>query len=47
MKAANANRPEPAASGIGGKIEEVAGKATGCVGMEKEGATKQEKAGGS
>lgn len=35
---------EPAASGIGGKVEELAGKATGCEGMEKEGAERQAKA---
>ncbi|KAE8444713.1 hypothetical protein EG329_014273 [Mollisiaceae sp. DMI_Dod_QoI] len=35
---------EPAASGIGGKIEEVAGKAAGCEGMEKEGLERQDKA---
>lgn len=35
---------EPAASGIGGKVEEVAGKVAGCEGMEKEGITRQEKA---
>merc|ERR1712093_736653 len=38
MKAANQNRTsEPAASGIGGRVEELAGKAAGCEGMEKEG----------
>lgn len=35
MKAASANR-DPAQSGFG-KVEEVAGKMTGCEGMEKEG----------
>ncbi|KUJ06848.1 uncharacterized protein LY89DRAFT_768765 [Mollisia scopiformis] len=45
MKAANQARSgEPAASGIGGKIEEVAGKVAGCEGMEKEGLERQEKA---
>ncbi|KAK0119477.1 hypothetical protein ONS95_010924 [Cadophora gregata] len=45
MKAANQNRTsEPAASGIGGRVEELAGKATGCEGMEKEGAERQAKA---
>jgi uncharacterized protein YjbJ (UPF0337 family) len=36
MKAASANR-DPQQSGFG-KVEEVAGKLTGCEGMEKEGA---------
>ncbi|KJX96988.1 hypothetical protein TI39_contig592g00010 [Zymoseptoria brevis] len=36
MKAASANR-DPTQSGLG-KVEEVAGKAVGCEGMEKEGA---------
>ncbi|KAI9053123.1 hypothetical protein LZ554_003390 [Drepanopeziza brunnea f. sp. 'monogermtubi'] len=45
MKAANAQKTsEPAASGLGGKVEEMAGKAAGCEGMEKEGALRQEKA---
>ncbi|CZR64584.1 uncharacterized protein PAC_14482 [Phialocephala subalpina] len=45
MKAANQQRTgEPAASGIGGKIEQVAGQAAGCEGMEKEGLVRQEKA---
>lgn len=45
MKAANQQRSgEPAASGIGGKIEQVAGQAAGCEGMEKEGMERQEKA---
>ena len=35
---------EPAASGIGGRVEELAGKAAGCEGMEKEGLERQEKA---
>lgn len=35
MKAASANR-DPQASGFG-KVEEVAGKAVGCEGMESEG----------
>jgi len=44
MKAANEQRSgEPAASGIGGKIEEAAGKVAGCEGMEKEGLERQEK----
>merc|ERR1711964_133578 len=44
MKAANQNRTsEPAASGIG-RVEELAGKAAGCEGMEKEGAERQAKA---
>jgi hypothetical protein len=43
-QAANAQRTsEPTASGIGGKIEEVAGKAAGCEGMEREGLERQEK----
>lgn len=36
MKAASANR-DPATDGYG-KAEEIAGKLTGCEGMEKEGA---------
>ncbi|TVY38441.1 hypothetical protein LSUB1_G003458 [Lachnellula subtilissima] len=45
MKSASQNKSsEPAASGIGGKVEELAGKATGCEGMEKEGAERQAKA---
>ncbi|PQE13802.1 hypothetical protein CJF31_00005262 [Rutstroemia sp. NJR-2017a BVV2] len=45
MKAANANKTsEPAATSIGGKIEELAGKATGCEGMVGEGKERQEKA---
>ncbi|PMD62449.1 uncharacterized protein K444DRAFT_557505 [Hyaloscypha bicolor E] len=45
MKAANAAKAsEPAASGIGGRVEELAGKAAGCEGMEKEGLERQEKA---
>lgn len=45
MQAANQNRTsEPAASGIGGRVEELAGKAAGCEGMEKEGAERQAKA---
>lgn len=36
MKAAGANR-DPQQSGLG-KVEEVAGKAVGCEGMEQEGA---------
>jgi hypothetical protein len=44
-KAANQQRSgEPAPSGILGKAEEVAGRATGCEGMEKEGVQRQEKA---
>ncbi|TVY27296.1 hypothetical protein LHYA1_G003370, partial [Lachnellula hyalina] len=44
MKSASQNKSsEPAASGIGGKVEELAGKATGCEGMEKEGAERQAK----
>jgi hypothetical protein len=42
MKKANAqNTSEPAQSGVGGKIEEVAGKAAGCEGMEREGLERQ------
>jgi hypothetical protein len=42
MKKANTQNPsEPAQSGIGGKIEEVAGRAAGCEGMEKEGLERQ------
>lgn len=37
MKAASENR-DPATQGYG-KVEEVAGKVTGCEGMEKEGAS--------
>ncbi|KAH6722832.1 hypothetical protein DL95DRAFT_301979 [Leptodontidium sp. 2 PMI_412] len=45
MKAANQQRTsEPAASGIGGRVEELAGKAAGCEGMEKEGVERQSKA---
>ncbi|TVY84668.1 hypothetical protein LSUE1_G000930 [Lachnellula suecica] len=45
MKSASQNSTsEPAASGIGGKVEELAGKAAGCEGMEKEGAERQAKA---
>lgn len=36
MKAASANR-DPQQTGFG-KVEEIAGKAVGCEGMEKEGA---------
>lgn len=44
-QAANANKTgEPAASGLGGKVEALAGKATGCEGMENEGAERQAKA---
>ncbi len=44
-QAANqAKNSEPAASGIGGRVEELAGKAAGCEGMEKEGLERQEKA---
>ena len=35
---------EPAPSGIGGRVEELAGKATGCEGMESEGKERQAKA---
>ncbi|KAH8787668.1 hypothetical protein BGZ57DRAFT_755196 [Hyaloscypha finlandica] len=43
MKAANAAKTsQPAASGIGGRVEELAGKAAGCEGMEKEGLERQE-----
>ena len=45
FQAANANKTsEPAASGFGGKIEEMAGKAAGCEGMESEGKERQHKA---
>lgn len=44
MKAANANKPEPAASSVGGKIEQMAGSAAGCPGMEEEGKERQDKA---
>jgi len=45
MKTANQqNTSEPAASGIGGRVEELAGKAAGCEGMESEGKERQEKA---
>jgi len=45
MKAASANSSsEPAASSIGGKVEQMAGKAVGCEGMEGEGQVRQEKA---
>jgi hypothetical protein len=39
-----AKTSEPAASGIGGKVEELAGRAAGCEGMEKDGLKRQEKA---
>jgi hypothetical protein len=39
-----AKASESAASGIGGRVEELAGKAAGCEGMEKEGLERQEKA---
>jgi hypothetical protein len=43
-QAANQNRSgEPAPSGIGGKVEELAGKAAGCEGMEEEGKERQAK----
>jgi len=38
------NTKEPAASGIGGKIEQAAGSAVGCEGMEQEGKERQDKA---
>jgi hypothetical protein len=42
MKKANAqSTSEPAQSGIGGRIEEMAGRAAGCEGMEKEGLERQ------
>jgi hypothetical protein len=42
MKKANAqNSSEPAQSGAAGKIEEVAGRAAGCEGMEKQGLERQ------
>jgi len=42
MKKANAqNTSEPAQSDLGGKIEEVAGRAAGCEGMEREGLERQ------
>ncbi|KAH7355329.1 hypothetical protein BKA65DRAFT_425492 [Rhexocercosporidium sp. MPI-PUGE-AT-0058] len=45
MKAANQQRTsEPAASRIGSRVEELAGKAAGCEGMEKEGVGRQSKA---
>jgi len=45
MKAANANnKSEPVASGVGGRIEQMAGSATGCTGMEEEGKERIEKA---
>ncbi len=44
LQAARANsKSEPAASGLGGKVEELAGKAAGCEGMEKEGLERQSK----
>lgn len=42
-QAANERRAEPGASAYGGKVEEVAGKAVGCRGMEGEGKVRQEK----
>jgi len=45
MKAASQqNSSEPTGTGVGGKIEEMAGKVAGCEGMEKEGIVRQEKA---
>ncbi|PMD16519.1 hypothetical protein NA56DRAFT_580187 [Hyaloscypha hepaticicola] len=45
MKAANsAKTSQPAASGLGGRVEELTGKAAGYEGMEKEGFERQEKA---
>jgi len=44
MKAAKNTNSNPAPSGIGGKIEQMAGSATGCSGMEEEGKERQEKA---
>jgi len=35
---------QPAATGVGGKIEEFAGKAAGCEGMEEEGKERQARA---
>ncbi|KAG0652583.1 hypothetical protein D0Z07_0449 [Hyphodiscus hymeniophilus] len=44
MKTANQQKiSEPAASGFGGRVEELAGKAAGCEGMEAEGKERQEK----
>ncbi len=44
-QAANQKRSgEPAPSGIGGKVEELAGKATGCEGVQEEGKERQVKA---
>lgn len=43
QKAGEQRKGEPAASGIGGRAEELAGKAAGCEGMEKEGAERQAK----
>ncbi len=45
VQAANQQNPrDPAASGVGGKIEEKVGKAVGCEGMEAEGGERQSKA---
>jgi uncharacterized protein YjbJ (UPF0337 family) len=41
MKTASANR-DPATDGYG-KVEEIAGRVTGCEGMEKEGAESSER----
>jgi uncharacterized protein YjbJ (UPF0337 family) len=44
-QAANSQKTsEPTASRVGGQVEELAGKAAGCEGMEKEGLERQEKA---
>ena len=42
--ASEQNKSEPAASGFGGRVEELAGKAAGCEGMENEGKERQMKA---
>ncbi|KAH8594542.1 hypothetical protein B0O99DRAFT_180228 [Bisporella sp. PMI_857] len=42
MRVANENRPEAEGSGIGGRVEEVAGIVVGCEGMSVEGKEKQE-----
>ena len=46
MRAANAHDPSaPAQSGVLGTVENMAGKAVGCEGMEKEGEARNPKAG--
>ncbi|KAI9741508.1 MAG: hypothetical protein M1818_004314 [Claussenomyces sp. TS43310] len=45
LQTANAQKKnDPAPTSLGGRVEEMAGKATGCEGMEAEGKERQEKA---